>query len=79
MAMDKTKVRGMSDEDLAKEEGQLREAVWKLRLQLSTGQLQDPQKVRLARKDLARVLTIRRERERMAGVGAGATRQRSEG
>jgi large subunit ribosomal protein L29 len=63
MALDTAKIRNMSIEDLDKEALQLREAVWKLRLQMTTGQLQDPQKVTMARKDLARVLTIRRERE----------------
>ena len=48
---------------IAKEERNLRGAVWKLRLQLTTGQLQDPQRVRRARKDLARLMTMKRERE----------------
>jgi large subunit ribosomal protein L29 len=63
MALDTAKIRNMSPEDLAKEEEQLREQVWRLRLQMTTGQLQDPQKVRRARKDLARVLSIMREHE----------------
>ena len=63
MALDTAKIRNMSPEDLAKEEDQLREQVWRLRLQMTTGQLQDPQKVRRARKDLARVLSIQREHE----------------
>jgi large subunit ribosomal protein L29 len=63
MPLDSAKIRNMSAADLDKEEGQLREEVWKLRLQLTTGQLQDPQKVRRARRDLARVLTVRRERQ----------------
>ena len=63
MALDTAKIRNMSPEDLAKEEEQLREQVWRLRLQMTTGQLQDPQKVCRARKDLARVLSIVREQE----------------
>jgi large subunit ribosomal protein L29 len=63
MAKDIAKLREMSIEELNKEEDSLRLAVWKLRLQQSTGQLQNPFKVRQARKDLARVLTIKRERE----------------
>lgn len=63
MAKEIAKLREMSIEELNKEEESLRLAVWKLRLQQSTGQLQDAHKVRLARKDLARVLTIKRERE----------------
>jgi large subunit ribosomal protein L29 len=63
MALDTAKLREMSPEELNKEEQELREQIWKLRLQQSTGQLQDPCKVRGARQDLARVLTIKRERE----------------
>ena len=58
-----TKLRGKSDEELLGEEQELRAEIWKLRLQLTTGQHQNPHKVRMARKNLARVMTIRRERE----------------
>ena len=61
MAKNMDKIRGMSPEELDKEETALREVVWKLRLQRTTGQLQDPNKVRIARRDLARLLTVRRE------------------
>ena len=60
------KLRNLSPEALQKEELGLREEIWKLRIQLTTGQLQDPQKVRRVRQDLARVLTIRREVEMQA-------------
>jgi large subunit ribosomal protein L29 len=63
MAQDPAKLRAMSAEEMAKEEEELRAEIWKLRLQLTTGQLQDPQKVRRARRDLARLLTVRRETE----------------
>ena len=75
MAVQLDKLRNMTPEDLSQEERQLREEIWKLRLQIATGQLQAPQKVRSARRDLARVLTVRRERH-AAGSGGrtGATR-----
>lgn len=57
------KLRGMTPDDLVREETEMRQEIWKLRLQLTTGQLQDPHKVRAARRDLARLLTIRREKE----------------
>jgi large subunit ribosomal protein L29 len=47
---------------LDKEEQGLREEIWKLRIQKTTGQLQDHHRVRQVRRDLARVLTIKRER-----------------
>ncbi len=61
MALDLTKMRAMTLDELNKEERELREEIWKIRLQRSTGQLQDTGKVRRKRQDLARVLTVRRE------------------
>jgi ribosomal protein L29 len=63
MATELTKLRGMSPHELGEEERALREEIWKLRLQRSTGQLQDAHKVRRQRRALAQVLTIRREKQ----------------
>lgn len=62
-------LRDKSDEQLDAEEQDLREAVWKTRLQMTTGQLQDPQQVLRTRRELARVLTVKRERELQAQKG----------
>ena len=69
MGLEPGRLRNMSSAELDREEAQLREGIWKLRLQMTTGQLQDPSKVVRARRDLARVLTIKRERERAAEAG----------
>lgn len=61
MGLDLAKLRGMNPEDLNREALELRDEIWKLRLQRSTGQLQDPEKIRRKRHDLARVLTVLRE------------------
>lgn len=71
MAQATLKLRGMGPDELDREEQELRGEIWKLRLQMTTGQLQDPHKVRRVRKDLARVLTVKRELERQAEKGAG--------
>ena len=63
MGADISKLREMSIDVLDREERSLREAVCKLRVQQGTGQLSDFRKVRQTRKDLARVMTIRKERE----------------
>ncbi len=63
MALAKAKLRTLSPEELARETEELRGEIWKLRLQLTTGQLQDPSKVRRTRKGLARALTVKRESE----------------
>ena len=49
--------------DLVEKEKELREASWKLRLQQSTGQLENPTRLRVLRRDLARVKTYRRALE----------------
>jgi large subunit ribosomal protein L29 len=69
MALDLAKLRNLGPEDLEKEERALREEIWKLRLQRSSGQIQGPRRVRQTRHDLARVLTVRREHEMKSGGG----------
>lgn len=59
-------LRDRSDDELRKTLGDLEEQLFKLRFQKSTGQIEDPTKIRLVRKDIARVLTVinqRREQE----------------
>jgi large subunit ribosomal protein L29 len=50
-------------EELVEKEKQLKEASWKLRLQQSTGQLENPSRLRVLRRDIARVKTFRRALE----------------
>ena len=51
------------DAELLEKEKQLREAGWKLRLQKSTGQLENPSRLRTLRRDIARVKTYQRTLE----------------
>ena len=55
-------LREKSVEELRTQEETLREQIFKLRFQQATGQAESPQKVRFVRKELARVLTVIRER-----------------
>ena len=48
------------DEKKDEKEKQVAEAQWKLRLQKATGQLEDPSRLRVLRRDLARIKTYRR-------------------
>ena len=50
-------------DELVEREKQLKEASWKLRLQQSTGQLENPSRLRVLRRDIARVQTFRRALE----------------
>lgn len=63
MALEASKLRDSSVEELENEEKALRDQIWKLQLQKSTGQVTDPHKAREVRRDLARILTVKRERQ----------------
>jgi large subunit ribosomal protein L29 len=66
-----SKYREMEPQALEKEEAELRTAIWKTKLQKGTGQITDPLRLGVIKRDLARLLTVRREREADA---ASATR-----
>ena len=55
-------LRDKSVDELSKTLGDLQEQLFKLRFQKSTGQIENPQKIREVRKDIARVLTVINER-----------------
>ena len=54
-------LRERSPEELAKTLSDLEEQLFKLRFQKSTGQIENPVKIREVRKDIARVLTVMNE------------------
>jgi large subunit ribosomal protein L29 len=58
------KVREMSEDELLKKEEELQDQLLRLRIQNATAQLDRPEKIRDARKDLARVKTVLGERRR---------------
>jgi large subunit ribosomal protein L29 len=55
-------LRDKTVDDLLRQEDTLREQIFKLRFQKATGQTENPQKIWLVRKELARVLTVLREK-----------------
>ena len=57
------KLRDQDTAELHARQNELAEQVFRLRFQLSTGQAEAVTKLRSARKDLARVKTLLRERE----------------
>jgi len=57
------KLRDQGTPELNERERELAEQVFRLRFQLSTGQAEAVTKLRSARKDLARIKTLLRERE----------------
>jgi len=66
--MKASKIREQSVEELHVEEAKLKEQIFRLRFQFAIGQVENPMRIRLARRDLARVQTILSERQRAAAV-----------
>jgi len=61
--MKASKLRDMSKEDLLLEESTLRERLFRLRFQAATGQLESASKMRVVRRDIARIQTVLRQTE----------------
>lgn len=68
--MKTTELRNLSDEELERRLAEAREELFNLRFQLVTGQLDNPMRIKQLRKDVARLLTVMRERE-LTAVEAG--------
>ena len=66
-----TELREMSSEELGHQLSSARQELFRLRFQASTEKLEAPSNLRKLRRDVARILTIRRERER-AGAATAA-------
>ena len=61
--MNAKEMRDMPDDELAEQIGTLRKGLFGLRFANATGELENTAGVGHARRDLARALTVRRERE----------------
>jgi large subunit ribosomal protein L29 len=55
-------LRGLSDEDLARRLAERRQELFNLRFQSATGALENSARVKLAKREIARILTVRYER-----------------
>jgi large subunit ribosomal protein L29 len=64
--MKATEIRELTTDDLRARVHDLDDQLFRLRIQKSMGQLEAPGKVRQVRRDLARMKTILREKERQA-------------
>jgi len=56
-------LRQLSADELRVREKEMREQLARLRFQLAGGQTESLKKIRVLRKDIARLLTVRQERE----------------
>jgi large subunit ribosomal protein L29 len=61
-------LRELSDEGLAEKLGETRQELFNLRFQSATGALENAARLRLAKREIARILTIQHERARLEKV-----------
>ena len=63
MSIKPTDIRNMTQEEIRNKVITLKEEVFKLRFEKRTGRIEKPHKIKEAKKDIARCLTILREKE----------------
>jgi large subunit ribosomal protein L29 len=56
-------LRDLSDDELARKLHETRQELFNLRFQSATGALENPARLKLAKREIARILTVRTERE----------------
>jgi large subunit ribosomal protein L29 len=61
-------IRDMDSATLLEQVESKRQELFNLRIQWNTGALEDPNQMRIVRKDIARILTVLRERELAAAL-----------
>jgi large subunit ribosomal protein L29 len=65
-------LRDLSDDELDTKLAEAKEELFNLRFQLVTGQLDNPMAIKIMRKEIARILTVIRERELAVLEGSAA-------
>jgi large subunit ribosomal protein L29 len=58
-----SELRELSDDELVRRLAESRENLFNLRFQLATGALENTARLNLAKRDIARILTVQAERE----------------
>ena len=61
-------LRDMTDEELEEKMGETRKELFNLRFQSSTGALENSARLRSAKREIARILTVKTERERLGKI-----------
>ena len=65
--MKPSEVRGLTIDELAQKELDLRKELFNLRFQQATGEIENHMRIRTVRKDIAKVLTIKTEKMKTKG------------
>ena len=66
-------IKGLADSDVVEKVKEARAELFNLRFQLATGQLDNPGRIKIVKKDIARLLTELRARELSASRDAAAS------
>jgi len=61
-------LRDMTDEELEEKMGETRKELYNLRFQSATGALENSARLRSAKREIARILTVKTERERLGKI-----------
>ena len=61
-------LRDMTDEELEEKMGETRKELFNLRFQSATGALENSARLRAAKREIARILTVKTERERLGKI-----------
>ena len=62
--MKSSQLRDMTNDELERTLGERRQELFNLRFQSATGALENSARLRMAKREIARILTVRHERER---------------
>ncbi|MCL6471728.1 MAG: 50S ribosomal protein L29 [Firmicutes bacterium] len=66
------KLRDLTDDELESKMREAKAELFNLRFQLATGQLDNPKRIKEIKKDIARIQTVRREREIEAKIASSS-------
>ena len=72
--MNVDKIRNLTDVELAHQQRELSDQLFKMKFQLKMGQTESLKKIRELKKDIARILTVKRQKELGGGNGASAVK-----
>jgi large subunit ribosomal protein L29 len=64
-------LRDRTDDELQRTLGERRQELFNLRFQSATGALDNSARLRAAKREIARILTVRQERDSMQAQGTG--------
>ena len=66
--MKASQLRDLTDEELEEKMGETRKELFNLRFQSATGALENSARLRSAKREIARILTVKTERERLGKI-----------